>query len=212
MTIHDVLLEAFSHVTVDDSIMKYIEEILEESASMQFSVVKDSLSDLLISLDVAKNHREADAVLTSILLKMNTPDADVDVSTSEDMLNETPAKVVSGTTRKKSDEYLTPEEVIKLTHDPNPKVRRSALREMCPCHVKANISSLWERIIEMSHDPDAKVRYQVMHNLCDGSPASREYDVIRTLEGMHNDEDKVVRRRVHQILTHYRYTGKWNIM
>ena len=140
---------------------------------------------------------------------------------------------------------LTPEEVIAITHDPSPKVRREALRDMCPCHVKRNVESLWARIMEMANDPDATVRYQVMHNLCDGSPACREDDVIRTLEGMfspllpplstspfpssasclplplllltfyaamHNDPDKKVRRRVHQVLSNYRRTGKWNIL
>lgn len=57
-----------------------------------------------------------------------------------------------------------------------------------------------------------EVRYQVLHNLCDGSPKSREDDVINALEGMHNDEDKVIRRRVHQVLSSYRRTGEWNVM
>jgi hypothetical protein len=29
---------------------------------------------------------------------------------------------------------------------------------------------------------------------------------------MHNDDDKLIRRKVHNVLTHYRKTGKWNIL
>jgi hypothetical protein len=31
-------------------------------------------------------------------------------------------------------------------------------------------------------------------------------------EKMHNDDDKAIRRKVHNVLTHYRKTGKWNIL
>jgi hypothetical protein len=64
----------------------------------------------------------------------------------------------------------------------------------------------------MRKDPDPGVRYQVLHNLCDGSPNTREIEVIEAIEDMHNDEDKYIRRRVHQVLASYRRTGKWNIM
>ncbi len=64
----------------------------------------------------------------------------------------------------------------------------------------------------MRHDPDPAVRYQVLHNLCDGSPTARETEVIEAIEDMHNDEDKYIRRRVHQVLANYRRTGKWNIL
>jgi len=104
------------------------------------------------------------------------------------------------------------EEVIEGTYDPDPKVRRAFLRDMCPCHVKRDVDLLWTRIMEMSTDVNPAVRYQVMHNLCDGSPSWREEEVIRTLEQMHNDPDKKVRRRVHQVLTSYRKTGRWNIL
>jgi vesicle coat complex subunit len=104
------------------------------------------------------------------------------------------------------------EEFMKATHDPSAKVRKMALRELCPCHVKHDVKEFWDRIIEMIDDEDSEVRYQVLHNLCDGSPASREEDVIEALEKLHNDKDKYVRRRVHQVLTSYRKTGKWNIL
>ena len=104
------------------------------------------------------------------------------------------------------------DEFMKATHDPSAKVRRLALRELCPCHIKHDVKEFWDRIIEMTTDEDAEVRYQVLHNLCDGSPASREDDVIAALETLHNDKDAKVRRQVHRVLTSYRKTGKWNIL
>eukprot|EP01115_Flamella_aegyptia_P004461 TRINITY_DN1930_c0_g1_i1.p1 TRINITY_DN1930_c0_g1~~TRINITY_DN1930_c0_g1_i1.p1 ORF type:complete len:176 (-),score=30.66 TRINITY_DN1930_c0_g1_i1:18-545(-) len=104
------------------------------------------------------------------------------------------------------------EKFIEFTKVEDPILRKKALRELCPCHVKRDVKEFWDRIIEMTNDPDPGVRYQVLHNLCDGSPATREDDVIKAIETMHNDEDKYIRRRVHQILAHYRKTGKWNIL
>jgi len=101
---------------------------------------------------------------------------------------------------------------LELTRDENPKVRKQALRELCPCQVKRDCEEFWKRIMEMNTDPDPAVRYQVLHNLCDGSPKDREDDIIKTIEAMHNDEDKCIRRRVHQVLASYWRRGKWNIM
>jgi len=101
---------------------------------------------------------------------------------------------------------------LELTKHEDPIIRKKALRELCPCHVKHDVQEFWERIFAMTNDPDATVRYQVLHNMCDGSPKEREDTVIQALEGMHNDEDKYIRRRVHQVLSNYRRTGKWNIL
>ncbi len=40
-------------------------------------------------------------------------------------------------------------------------VRRRALREMCPCRVKQDLTDFWNRVLEMTHDPDPIVRQQV---------------------------------------------------
>jgi len=98
------------------------------------------------------------------------------------------------------------------TFDENARVRHSGLRDLCPCRVKQEVDAFWDRIISMADDSDPQVRYQVVHNLCDGCRAHREADVIGVLEVMHNDEDKKVKRAVHRVLSHYRRTGKWNIM
>jgi len=64
----------------------------------------------------------------------------------------------------------------------------------------------------MIEDPDAEVRYQAMHNLCDGSPNHLEDIVIEALNKLHNDPDKRIRRKVHNVLSTYRRTGKWNVL
>ncbi|KAM9983419.1 hypothetical protein ACTFIY_000140 [Dictyostelium cf. discoideum] len=110
------------------------------------------------------------------------------------------------------DPNLTIEQYLSLTYSEDSRTRLATLRTMCPCKVKADIDQFYDRIIEMSKDTDRNIRYQAMHNLCDGSPAWREDAVIQTLESMHNDSDPKIRRRIHNILTHYKHTGKWNII
>eukprot|EP01114_Cavostelium_apophysatum_P019077 TRINITY_DN6037_c0_g1_i1.p1 TRINITY_DN6037_c0_g1~~TRINITY_DN6037_c0_g1_i1.p1 ORF type:complete len:266 (-),score=52.56 TRINITY_DN6037_c0_g1_i1:70-786(-) len=113
---------------------------------------------------------------------------------------------------REKDSCISVDEFMRLTLDENPAVRKTALRELCPCHVKHDVEQFWLRITSMTKDPDPKVRYQVLHNLCDGSPKEREEMIISAIEEMHNDEDRYIRRRVHQVLSNYRRTGKWNIL
>jgi vesicle coat complex subunit len=103
------------------------------------------------------------------------------------------------------------DEILKATHSTNPQIRKSALKEFCPCHVKKDIDPIWDRILEMVTDADATVRDQVVHSLCDGSPKSREDQVISALESMWNDRDERVKKRVRRALTAYRRNGSWNI-
>ncbi|KAK5575474.1 hypothetical protein RB653_006607 [Dictyostelium firmibasis] len=105
-----------------------------------------------------------------------------------------------------NDPNLTMEQYLSLTYSDDSRTRLATLRTMCPCKVKADIDQFYDRIIEMSKDSDRNIRYQAMHNLCDGSPAWREEAVIQTLESMHNDSDPKIRRRIHNILTHYKHT------
>jgi len=104
------------------------------------------------------------------------------------------------------------DEFVEATKNEDPKERLLALRELCPCHVKKNITEFWDRIIDMIHDPDPDVRYQVVHNLCDGSPNEREVDVINAIKELEHDESKIVRRAVNRVLSSYNRTGKWNVL
>ena len=104
------------------------------------------------------------------------------------------------------------EAALRLTHHPDPRVRRDAVHELCPCRLKANHQAVWDRLIAMAGDEDAKVRGQVLHTLADGSPRERERDVVATIEGMQDDPDLSLRRRVRKLLAQYRRTGKINVL
>ena len=48
--------------------------------------------------------------------------------------------------------------IVDLTSHPDPQVRQKALREMCPCRVKDDISDFWTRVLAMVNDPPPNVR------------------------------------------------------
>ncbi|XP_052784679.1 uncharacterized protein LOC128220356 [Mya arenaria] len=92
------------------------------------------------------------------------------------------------------------------------RVRQRALKEMCPCHVKEDLTEFWDRVLDMVGDESPVVRYQVLHTLCDGSPTHMEDKVADVLDIFNNDSDPKLRRKAHQVLSGYRRTGKWNVM
>ncbi|KAK3717907.1 hypothetical protein RRG08_053107 [Elysia crispata] len=102
--------------------------------------------------------------------------------------------------------------IIDLTKHESPQVRQRALREMCPCRVKKDITDFWARVLEMIHDPASNVRYQVLHTLCDGSPDHLEDAIADALDVFNRDSDSKIRRQAHRALTAYRRTGHWNIL
>jgi hypothetical protein len=101
---------------------------------------------------------------------------------------------------------------IARSFDPDPKVRKLAVHDMCPCEVKHNVPVVWDRLLAMVDDPDAKVRSQVLHTLCDGSPKERHGQILAAIEGRRNDPDPGLRRRVRHILAQYQRTGKINVL
>ena len=48
-------------------------------------------------------------------------------------------------------------ELIELSRDPDPKARKVALANLCPCHVRADLPAVWDRALEMDADPDPLV-------------------------------------------------------
>lgn len=78
-------------------------------------------------------------------------------------------------------------QVLPLTFDPDPLVRRVAAKALCPCHVRANVPEVWDRLLDMTNDTDPGVRLDVVHALGDGSPRDRAPDIVGALEGLHND-------------------------
>lgn len=109
-------------------------------------------------------------------------------------------------------ELLEIDDVLELSHDPDPKRRAEAVRVMCPCQLKMDLPRVWDRLIEMARDGDVQVRKNVFHVLADGSPRHREQQIIGVLEQMRNDPDPKLRRHVRRLLAHYHAGGRLNIL
>ena len=101
---------------------------------------------------------------------------------------------------------------LELTRDPEPRVRQAALMNLCPCHLQADRSEVWERVFELAEDADLGVRKQVLHTLGDGSPRRLEGRVVATLASMRHDPDPRLRRSVRKVLAHHRRTGRLNVL
>jgi hypothetical protein len=102
--------------------------------------------------------------------------------------------------------------ILELTYHADARVRRTAVQQLCPCHLKANYAPVWTRILEMVSDADAKVRGTVLHVLCDGSPRAREAQVVAALTTLEQDPDAGVRRRARQVMAAYRRVGRVNLL
>lgn len=102
--------------------------------------------------------------------------------------------------------------ILALTRHARPEVRVFALKELCPCRVKADVPEFWERVLEMAADEDRGVRWQVLHTLCDGAPGHLELRIADALERFQRDADAEIKRRAHKVLANYARTGKWNIL
>jgi HEAT repeat protein len=101
-------------------------------------------------------------------------------------------------------------ELLNATRDPNPKVRKAATRDLCPCQIKVNDSDAWNRLVAMTADPESEVRWIALHAILDGSPRSRRAEVVRALESMYHDPNPRLRRQVRKVLGRHRATGKVN--
>ncbi|ELR18050.1 uncharacterized protein ACA1_161750 [Acanthamoeba castellanii str. Neff] len=226
---------------VDEAVVDYLVAVIrgivaeDANASAQTAVdkeragaaVEEATTPLLLANGLAKDDDQAAAICRALLAALHLSPAPAGrVADDELKVLERPVQLQALIPEEPKapcareevvlpppkEEVDTVAEFLKGTRDPDPTTRKLYLRELCPCHVKRDVEVVWDRILEMTNDPDPAVRYQVMHNLCDGSPATRELDVIAALEKMHNDDDKEIRRKVHNVLTHYRKTGKWNIL
>jgi vesicle coat complex subunit len=102
------------------------------------------------------------------------------------------------------------QEVLAASRDPDPEIRRQAVRELCPCEVKRIDDDVWDRVFEMTRDPSVRVRRNALHGMIDGSPNNLEGRVVETMEAMREDPDPKLRRNVRRILARYRRTGRIN--
>ena len=101
--------------------------------------------------------------------------------------------------------------LLHQTRDSNPNVRRAAVRELCPCEVRSDISDVWDRILELASDSDVGVRRLVFHSMIDGSPRAREREVVDTIELLREDPSPKLRRQARKLIANYRRTGQINI-
>lgn len=102
--------------------------------------------------------------------------------------------------------------IVELAKHEDATVRLAAVKQVCPCRVKADVDAFWTQVFAMVRDPAVAVRWQVLHTICDGSPSHLESEVADALEAFNRDEDAEVRRRAHKVLSTYRRTGKWNVL
>lgn len=103
-------------------------------------------------------------------------------------------------------------ELIQLSRSADGRIRKIAVANLCPCHVRSDYPPVWDRVLEMIHDPDPLVRRTVVHMLADGSPRGRQAQVLEALDALRNDPDRKVRRQVHHVLGEQRRTGRVNVL
>jgi hypothetical protein len=104
------------------------------------------------------------------------------------------------------------DDLLEATRSGDARTRRRAAQSMCPCHVKANDSRIWDRALAMVGDPDRTVRSIVLHMLADGSPCEREAEVVAAVERLRNDPDLKLRRQARRLLARYRAGGRINVL
>ena len=102
----------------------------------------------------------------------------------------------------------TDPELLERSYDPDPAVRRDAVRALCPCKLKSEDLRAWERVFELTGDPDLGVRRNAFHGIIDGLPRHLTPRAADVLEGMREDTDPRLRRNVRKVLARYRRTGR----
>ncbi len=98
--------------------------------------------------------------------------------------------------------------LLEQSRDPDPELRRRAVRALCPCRVKRNERAAWDRVFEMTRDEDPGVRRNALHGIIDGLPHELTGEAVAILEAMRSDAEPRVRRQVRKILARHHRSGR----
>lgn len=107
-------------------------------------------------------------------------------------------------------EELIPQ-LLALTLDEDPRVRRLALKHLCPCLLQRQRDPVWARVFELTDDPNPGVRRDAVHAMTDGSPREYAARVQSQPEAMRRDPDRQVRKYVARTLDAIHRTGRINV-
>jgi vesicle coat complex subunit len=103
------------------------------------------------------------------------------------------------------------DELLALTRDRDPDVRRVAVKNLCPCHVQRSVDAAWQRLLELAADPNPGVRMDVLHNLTDGSPPEIAETVVAIVEALTNDPNDTVRGYARAVRARQLRRGQVNV-
>jgi HEAT repeat protein len=103
------------------------------------------------------------------------------------------------------------DQLIEMTAHRDWKVRRIAVKNLCPCHVQRQRDDVWQRLIELAADPDPGVRIDVLHNLTDGSPAWLAAQVEAVVTQLCADPHPKVRRYARYLRARQLRLGRVNV-
>ena len=91
------------------------------------------------------------------------------------------------------------EELLEMSHSPDPEDRKVAANFLCPCHVRRRIDEVWEALYRMLEDENVLVRRNAWHTLEDGGrPDDPKLDAIFARAEEH-ETDRQVRNFLKQL-------------
>jgi hypothetical protein len=85
-------------------------------------------------------------------------------------------------------------ELLLLAESEDAEDRLTAAENLCPCHVRTRIPSVWEALYRMMEDADARVRQAAWHTIEDGGKPGDEAGVELLERICRQEKDPKVKR------------------